>query len=69
MGGWGVLPEGPGVLDDTHLERRYQVFSNVDFGDAPSEKAKQAFRDRLLPLERHLAATQYCIGLVDQPEY
>lgn len=23
---WGVLPEGPGVLEDDHLTRRYQVF-------------------------------------------
>ena len=33
---WGVLPEGPGKLPDAHLERRYQVFSNIDYGSAPS---------------------------------
>ena len=62
---WGVLPEGPGSLADQHLSRRYKVFQNIDFGDAPSQPAVQAFRDKLLPLETRLAATQSCIGLVD----
>ncbi len=54
---WGVLPEGHGVLAEEHLERRFKVFSNIDFGDQPSAKAVQAFRDKLLPLEHRLAAT------------
>ena len=31
LGDWGVLPEGPGALADEHLERRFKVFSNIDF--------------------------------------
>ena len=54
---WGVLPEGPGALDDSALTRRYQVFQNIDFGSSPSPAAIQAFRDKLLPLESRLAAT------------
>jgi hypothetical protein len=54
---WKVLPEGAGALEDDHLLRRYRVFQNIDFGDAPSQEAIQAFRDRLLPHEARLAAT------------
>ncbi len=36
LGKWGVLPEGPGVLEDDHLERRFKVFSNIDYGEEPS---------------------------------
>jgi hypothetical protein len=36
---WGVLPEGHGILSDAKLERRYKVFQNINFGDAPSPKA------------------------------
>ena len=54
---WGVLPERPGELDMSKLERRYTVFSNIDYGEAPSPAAMQAFRDKLLPCEDRLVAT------------
>lgn len=51
------------------ISRRHTVFSNLDVGEDVPPPALYAFRQALLPWEHRLAATQYCIGLVDAPEY
>lgn len=57
----GTLSQGP------ELERRYKAFSKVNMGEVVSSSERHTFLQSMLPYEHRLAATQYCIGLVDEP--
>ena len=56
-------------MDPGKLERRYQVFSSIDIGRDCTKGATRSFMRSLLPVEDNMAATQYCIGLVDDPRF
>ena len=58
-----------GLRGQDEMERRYQVFSSIDIGQDCSKEAKRDFMSSLLPVEKNMAATQYCIGLVDEPRF
>ena len=51
------------------MERRYTVFSSIDIGEDCPPQARLDFMKSLLPVEKNMAATQFCIGLVDDERF
>jgi len=58
----GIFEEG---LSDTQIDRRYNVFSSVEFGEYAHSTKTELFRD-LLHIESNCAAYQDDIGHVQQ---
>ena len=56
-------------LDPFSLERRHTVFSSIDIGEDCPPQARLDFMKSLLPVEKNMAATQFCIGLVDDERF
>ena len=56
-------------MDPDIAKRRYLAFSKCQFDKSITEAEKTAFMKTLLPYEKNLAATQFCIGAVEDAKY